>query len=237
VRFGLLGAKGTAPAPTLFVFATGFEDTLTKEEFNQAGHLLAKHGYLGVALDLPCHGQDVKPQESSGLSGWQARLEKGDALVPGFVAQASAVLDYLVKENYTDPQRIAAIGTSRGGFIALHFAAAEPRVRCIAAFAPVTNLLALREFAGMEKHPATRALNLINSADKLAGRPIWICIGNNDERVNTDDVIAVTRKLVTAAVAQLKPAPVELHVMPTLGHRIHDTAHAEVATWIRTCLK
>ncbi len=237
VRFGLLGSKSSAPAPTLFVFATSLEEALTRAEFNKAGHLAAKQGYLCVALDLPCHGQDVQAQEPTGLSGWRARLEKGDQLVPGFVAQASAVLDHLIKEGYTDPRQVAAIGTSRGGFIALHFAAADGRVRSVAAFAPVTNLLALREFAGMDKHALTQALALSQSADKLAGRHVWICIGNQDERVNTDDTIAFTRKLVAAAVAQKKPAPVELHVMPTLGHQIHGTAHEEVAAWLVATLE
>ena len=55
----------------------------------------------------------------------------------------------------------------------------------------------------MEKHAGTRSLSIINSADKLAGRPIWLCIGNNDERVDTDKAIAFTRKVVAEAVIDL----------------------------------
>ncbi len=236
IRFGLLGVKGKSPAPTLFVFAAGAEESLRSADFNKVGRLLGRQGTLCVSLDVPCHGEDQQAKES-GLAGWRARLEKGDTLVPGFVGKASAVLDHLIKEGYTDPRRVAACGTSRGGFIALHFAAAEPRVHCVAAFAPVTNLLALREFAGMEKHKATRALDLTHCAGKLAGRPIWVCIGNRDERVNTDDVIAFTRRVVAASTASDKAVPVELHVMPTVGHRIHNTAHEEAAAWVRACLK
>ncbi|MBI1917709.1 MAG: prolyl oligopeptidase family serine peptidase [Planctomycetes bacterium] len=236
VRFALQGAKGKSPAPTLFVFATGAEESLRNADFNKVGRLLGRQGYLCVSLDIPCHGEDQNAKET-GLGGWRVRLEKGDMLVPGFVAKASAVLDHLIKEGYTDPRRVAACGTSRGGFIALHFAAAEPRVRCVAAFAPVTNLLALREFTGMEKHKATRALALTHSAGKLAGRHVWVCIGNRDERVNTDDVIALTRRVVAASSASDKAVPVELHVMPTVGHRIHDTAHEEAAAWVLACMK
>jgi dienelactone hydrolase len=237
VRFALLGARGEVPAPTLFVFAVGAPDTLRNNEFNKVGRLLARQGYLCVSLDVPCHGEDQKPKEPGGLDGWRARLEKGDALVSDFVKNSSAVLDHLIKEGYTDARRVAACGTSRGGFIALHFAAAEPRVRCVAAFAPVTNLLVLREFAGLEKHKATRALDLTNSADKLAGRHVWVCIGNRDDRVSTDDVIAFTRKVARAATTSDRPAPVELHVMPTVGHRIHATAHEEAAAWVLACMK
>ena len=116
--------------------------------------------------------------------------------------------------------------------MALHFAAADERVKCTAAFAPVTSLLALREFTGMNEHAATKALALPNHADKLAGRPIWVCIGNQDDRVGTDEVIAFTRRVGAAAVAKGRAVPVELHVMPSAGHSIHPMAHQEAAAWI-----
>jgi dienelactone hydrolase len=237
IRFGLLGEKGSSPVPTVFVFANDYEGTLRKDEFNEAGRLLARHGYLSVALDLPCHGADQRDKEPAGLSGWRARLEKGENFVPGYLAKCSAVLDYLVKEGYTDPRKVVASGTSRGGFIAFHFAAVEPRVRCVAAFAPLTDLLAIREFAGMENPTAARSLAAANIAPKLVGRHLWVCIGNHDDRVSTDATIAFTRKVVAASPVGDKAIPVELHVMPTVGHRIHDTAHEEVAAWVLKCMK
>src|SRR3954451_14732551 len=85
VRFVLLGAKGKSPAPTLFVFASAAEETLRSADFNKVGRLLGRQGYLCVSLDIPCHGQDETAMEN-GLGGWRVRLEKGDPLVPGFVA-------------------------------------------------------------------------------------------------------------------------------------------------------
>ena len=84
----------------------------------------------------------------------------------------------------------------------------------------------------MQKHAATKKLDLINSTDKLAGRAIWVCIGNNDLRVSTDDVIGFCRGVVKSSTAKKKAANVELHVMPVIGHTIHDTAHAEAAAWM-----
>jgi dienelactone hydrolase len=237
VRYGVRGAKPNSPAPTLFVLASTLESSLQSKEFNDIGNRLAEKGFLCVALDAPCHGKDVKAGEPDGLRGWRARLEKGVDLVPGFAAQCSAVLDHLVRERYTDPARVAVCGTSRGGFLALHWAAAEPRVQCAVAFAPVTNLLALREFNGMDRHAATQALNLERHADKLAGRPVWVCIGNHDERVSTDDVIRFTRRVVAASVAAQKKPLVEIHVMPSPGHTIHPTAHAEAAAWALARIK
>ncbi len=232
VRFGVLGEKAARPAPTLFVLAGSLEDALTSADYIKVGQLLAKDGCLCVSLDLPCHGKDVKPGEPAGLAGWRACLEKSDDLVSGFTKKASEVLDWLIKEGYTAADRVAVCGTSRGGFMALHWAAVEPRAGWVAAFAPVSDLLVLTEFRGMGKNAATGSLALVQHASKLAGRPVWVCIGNNDLRVGTDQLIAFTRKVVETSLAGKKPALVELHVMTSQGHRIHDTAHEEVAAWL-----
>jgi hypothetical protein len=42
---------------------------------------------------------------------------------------------------------------------------------------------------------------------------------------------------VEASVARKGSADVELHVMPTVGHRIHATAHDEAAAWILAQLR
>jgi dienelactone hydrolase len=234
--FGLWGAKPAKPAPTLFIFAGALEDMKKESIYTDVGRILAKRGFLYVGLDAPCHGGDVKPGEPAGLQGWRRRLEKGDGLVPSFVKQASDVLDYLIKEGYADENRIAACGTSRGGFLAYHFAAAEPRIKAVAGFSPVANLLALTEFAGLDKHEPTTRLALVHQADKLAGRAVWLSIGNNDQRVNTDDSIAFVRKVTAAAAAKqkdrTKPIPVELLVGAAVGHTIIAKAHELAAEWI-----
>jgi dienelactone hydrolase len=236
VRFGLFGAKGTAPAPTLFVFAVGLEDMQKHPNYSDVGRRLAKHGFLYVALDPPCHGDDVKPKEPTQLSGWRHRLENGDALIPNFTARATEVLDHMVKEGYTDPARVAACGTSRGGFLAYHFAVAEPRIKAVAGFSPVTDLMALREFASTKNAEAAQALALEKHAVKLAGRPLWLSIGNDDQRVSTDAAIAFTRKLVAAGVAvrkdALRPVPVELIVGANPGHSAIKDAHELAAAWL-----
>ena len=149
IRFGLVGAKQTKPAPTLLIFAGSLEQSLEDANYNGAGTVAAQHGFLLVSLDLPSHGRQKRVDERAGLDGWRDRIAKGENIVAQFVAQASSVLDFLIAQGYTDPARVAVSGTSRGGFLALHLAAADPRVHSVVAFAPVTDLLALREFAGI----------------------------------------------------------------------------------------
>lgn len=243
VSFGLLGAKPATPAPTLFIFAGEIDQTLTDPAFNPVGMLLAKQGYLCVSLDAPCHGKDADEKQASELSGWRQRIEQGNDLVGVFSKRCTQVLDFLIADGYTDAKRVASAGTSRGGFLALHFAAAEPRVRCVAAFSPVTNLMALSEFAGTTNAPAAEALSLSNATGNLIGRPLWVSIGNEDKRVGTDETIVFTRALVRASMsdrgrnAQGEAAPVELHVMPSKGHTVYPTAHADAAVWIAHTLK
>ena len=232
-RFGVRGGKPASPSPTLFILAARIEDTLENDDFNKAGRLLRPDGFMSVALDVPCHGENVREGEPTSLPGWRYRLEHGDNFGASFTARASSLLDHLIREGLTDPARVAVIGTSRGGFLALLWAATEPRVKAVIAVAPVVDLRALTEFKGLEDHELTKAVALDNVADHLPGRAIWVCIGNHDERVSTDNCIRFTRKVVAASIAQKKPANIELHISTAVGHGTHPTAHDEAATWIR----
>ena len=90
--------------------------------------------------------------------------------VAEFNNRLSKVLDHLIKQGISDPEKIAACGTSRGGFLALHAAIHDPRVKCVAGFAPVTDLSVLREFKSTSECQLVKKFNLINRA-KGSRRP------------------------------------------------------------------
>lgn len=233
-RCGIFGDKPAAPAPTLFVFASSVDEMAKSPVYSEAGRHLAEHGWLYVTVDLPCHGHDHRADEPAALSGWAHRVKTGQALMEPFVKRCVDVLDFLIAEGFTDPKRVAACGTSRGGFCALHFAAAEPRVRAVACISPVTNLLALSEFAGVTESQV-QSISIPSIADKLAGRAVWLSIGNHDPRVSTDDCIATARRLVAAArerQADARVVPVELIVGPSDGHHAIDDAYALAARFV-----
>lgn len=232
VRFALLGKKRSVPAPTLFMFAFDADTTLSNKDYDQICRLLSQQGYLCVSLDLPCHGEDVREGEPQQLEGWAARAQRGEDFVRPFVSGASEVLDYLIDQGYTHAQRVAACGVSRGGFMAYQFAAADARVRCAAGFAPVTDLKQLREFSSCEVDAVVRRISLSAAAEKLADKAIWLCIGNNDERVGTDAAIAFAREVAQSAVRAGMPARVDLHVMVSDGHATPSQAHSMAADWI-----
>lgn len=243
IPFAILGDKPAAPAPTLFVFGSDMRGSLIQEDGNKLGRLLIPHGYLCVSLDIPCHGADTRSGEKpSDLGGWKTRIVNGENIAADFSKKVSLVLDYLIAEKYADPAQVAVSGTSRGGFIAIHVAAAEPRIKQVIAFAPVTHLPALAEFAGAETNADVLALTPIHVADKLVGKPLWMVIGNDDLRVSTNDCLALALEVVKLSKGKLNPIPVEMRLVGTIGHRLHASPtpqygqlcapHDEAAAWL-----
>ncbi|MCC7262348.1 MAG: alpha/beta hydrolase [Candidatus Latescibacteria bacterium] len=234
VRYGLLGAPGTGPAPLLLSFAADLETSLGQDPYHRTARQLAQRGYLCVSLDLPCHGQDHRAGEAEGLKGWRERVEGGEDFVAPFAHQVSQVLDHLIGAGLADPGRVAACGTSRGGFMAAQVMAADSRCRAAALFAPVTSLAALSEFAGLEHAPRTQTLALAVQAPAFATRSLWVSIGHRDLRVDTDLCIAFCRRVVAAAGAG--PADCSLQVLPTEGHSTPRGAYEAAADWINSRL-
>lgn len=239
VRFGIwkLETAEPAPHPVLFILGSTIAETLGSPYYRQAGNALAERGVLCVSLDLPCHGEQQNPGERPGLEGWRDRSDRQENFVAISNQRLRNVLDHLIAAGTADPQRIAAAGTSRGGFLALQFAAAEPRVSCVAAFAPVTDLAALREFNGSHDNPLVQSLSVINQSNALAARPVWVVIGDRDARVSTDAAIAFVRAITASALARGLDAKAELHVLPEpKGHTTPKGAPDQAAAWIHTQL-
>ena len=228
--FSILPA-GTIPAPTLLVCATTADETLTHEMYGSSPRILHARGWNVVALDLPCHGADHREGERQQLEGWRDRVEKGENIVTDWQRRVNDVLDHLIASGAADPERIYAEGTSRGGYMACQTAAANPKIRAVAAYAPVTELPALREFEGLDADPFTRQLDLQNSAAALCNRPLWIIIGNADDRVGTDRAIAFARRVAAAAQQQDRAPDVTLQVIPVPGHGSRLEWHEAAVAW------
>lgn len=238
IEYGLWGTKVTYPAPTLFIFASDIKGTLDNPYFRQCGDALAAQGFLCVSLDLPGHGADQRDGEPGALGTWRTRSDAGEDFIAPFTARVRAVLDHLIATGASDPARIAACGTSRGGFMALQVAAADPRIKAVAAFAPVTNLMALREFGGAQNTEHVATLSLLANAEKFAGRAVWVIIGDRDDRVSTDDAVAFARRATAVSLEKTQAADVTLLVIPEpKGHTTPKGAPELAAAWIAERLK
>ena len=233
VEYGVWGYASEAPSPVLINLGNSIEGILGSEYFRQSGNALAELGYLSVSIDLPGHGKQRREDEPEGLKAWRVRLERGENFVAENNGRLSDVVDHLIASGMADPKRIAICGTSRGGFLALHFAAHDRRVKTVAAFAPVTDLMVLKEFQGAENVTLVGELTAIRLAERLADRSVWIIIGDRDERVGTDESIAVARAITAEALRQGESSDVELHVLTEpKGHTTPRGAAELAAVWI-----
>ncbi len=235
-HYGIFADKPSKPAPTLFIIGNPIS-MMGQEKMGYllgTGQILAKHGWIYVVLDPACEGYDLKEGQPSGLRGWAAHAKKGEDFVGPYARNCVDVLDHLIAEGVTDPRRVVVQGVSRGGFCALHFAAREPRIQAVVGVSPVTNPLALTELAGVTA-PEAATISLDGFLERLSGRPVWISIGNSDDRVSTDDCIGFTRRLV-AATRRLQPKlnliPVHLHIGVSAGHRSPDDAYGSSADFL-----
>lgn len=223
------------PAPTVIKCAGAVEEALSPVSL-QAGRFLLGADYQFLAVELPCHGTARHPGEPEGLDGWARRVHVGGNLVGEFCARISGLIDHIVDDPMTDPERIVLSGVSRGGYLALCAAAADPRVRCVATYAPVTDLRRLREFATV---PPDRLepLDLSTRIDALVGRPVFIVIGDRDHRVGTDAAIGFAQALSQAAERADVPSGVALHVLSEpRGHTTPPTGAELAAQWIHRTL-
>jgi hypothetical protein len=109
----------------------------------------------------------------------------------------------------------------------------HPRIRAVAAFSPVTDLLALGEFAGQEHNPLARRLAPANATESLADRPVWISIGNADARGDTRKAVAFVEALRGMAAARKLLPRVTARLLDTPGHTGVPESHDEAALWMR----
>ena len=233
IEFGIWPGRPQKPAPTLIVLASTIQATLGQAYYRQCGNQLAEHGFLCVTIDLPCHGIQKRPDEPEGIAGWRYRCDRQENFITDLNQRLSAVLTWLIEQQLTDPERIAVCGTSRGGYSALQYAASDSRVRCVAAFAPVTDLSKLSEFQGAENNPLVQALSLENSAPRLAGRSVWLIIGDRDLRVSTDSAVRFARQVTEQSLTAKVSPDVDLHVVAEpKGHTTPAGAPEMAATWI-----
>jgi dienelactone hydrolase len=181
----------------LLNFASDRQTSLTGAPYNAAVEAFLKAGHRAASFDLPAHGDRVDGR-GTGIDGMCARFLAGDDPFLQFAMDGTAVIDQLIQRGEASADRIVVAGTSRAGYCSLRLAAADRRVQAVAAFAPVTDWRVLREFAEVRERKDVAELALENHADQLAGRAVYIAIGNQDLRVGTDACARFAYRLASA---------------------------------------
>jgi len=197
----------------VLILATSEAESL-REYARVADHL---PGWRVRSIDLPAHGADRRAHERKPLTAWRQRLDQGDDLIGDFQSRLSRLIDDL------PPGPVAVIGVSRGGFLALHAAARDPRIRAVVAFMPVTALHALTEFADTTHYDA---LDVAHLATALSDRPVWISISHDDPRVSTPVVLAAADAVRATFLVEA-----------ARGHHYSVAAEQAAATWLRNTMR
>lgn len=224
VKYGII--PGSPDKPLVLVLTTDVHDSLSGA-FTTVSQTLGRAGYPIAAIDVTCHGQDVRRKETAGLDCWAQRVKvsRQDIFLP-MVKAATSVITDVGSRTLARPSDVVVVGVSRGGYAALRIAAADARVTRIVAMAPVTNIARLDEFKGMSVDQ--RVYGLAKAFPTFARDHIFMQIGNADTRVGTADALAFEAGVVGAAGNSV--ADFTTVITPLRGHG--TAMHDEAAQWV-----
>jgi dipeptidyl aminopeptidase/acylaminoacyl peptidase len=187
--------------------------------FDWLAQFLAARGYAVIQPNYRgSAGYGDEWLAENGFKGWRTSI--GDV---------TAAARYLVSEGIADPNRMAIVGWSYGGYAALQSAAVEPSLyNAAVAIAPVTDLGMLRQqfdaftsgrlardFIGSGPH-VTEGSPLKNAASIRV--PVLIAHGDQDANV----AIAQSERMVDALKSRGKK--VDYLRLPGLDHQLDDSA-------------
>lgn len=111
------------PRPTL-IFHGGFDSTVEELYFVGAAAAL-EHGYNCLTFDGPGQGRVIRQQHLPFRPDWEAVV--------------TPVVEYALSRPEIDPNRLALMGMSQGGYFAPRAAAFEPRIKALIAYDGVFN--------------------------------------------------------------------------------------------------
>lgn len=229
---------GEGPLPTFFYFALSGQESLGLDPYNQPIVHLGNQPIRLISFSLPFHGPGYVNSQTMHL--WAEELKSKSKFLTDFYDQVLQAIAHLIQQGIVDPARMAIGGLSRGGFIATHIAALEPRIKIILGFAPLTSFELMSEFKDTEIPPHIKQLGLAHLTDALVSRELRFYIGNRDMRVGTRNCFDFIEALTEASVQNgLRSPPVSLIIYPSIGHKGHGTPpaiFADGADWLKSRL-
>ena len=213
-----MSKDGPAKGRATIVLPHGGPSSRDEWGFDWLAQFLAARGYAVIQPNYrgsSGYGDDFLGENA--FRDWRTAM--GDIAAAG---------QHLVAQGIADPQRLAIVGWSYGGYAALQSASLDPaRYKAVVAIAPVTDLAALkREAEGFTNARLTR--QFIGSGDHLrpgspllnAGRikaPVLLVHGDLDANVR------VAHSIKMAAALQKGGTPVELLRFKELEHQLDDS--------------
>jgi predicted esterase len=237
-RIDYLGPKPEAGLlPAFFYFSLSGEESLSLYPYCQPATLLADAPLRVFSLTIPGHEPGLNKLQA--MQYWADHMAQGEYVLEEFFEKAIQAILWLVEQKLVDPQKLSVGGLSRGGFIATHLAARSSLIETVLGFAPLTELMQLKEFT---THPSLQRraseLDLCHLIDRLTHvRSFRFYIGTLDTRVGTDACYHFIRRLAEKGYEKhARHQKIELRLCPSIGHQGHGTdphTFVEGAAWIK----
>ncbi|HMO59133.1 MAG TPA: hypothetical protein PKA05_18090 [Roseiflexaceae bacterium] len=222
LRCTLLEPPGDMRPGLLLTFAMTRQAALSEHPQSITALAFLAAGRRVVSFDLPCHGERIG-RWGAGIDGMAAALAGGDDPFVRFVDDGMRVIDECLRRGLNAGGPVCAAGVSRAGYCVLRLAAADRRIARVAGLAPVTDWRVLHEFHTVRETAELAALTLDGYAAALAGRPVFLAIGNADARVGTACCVRFAQWLLAAeAQAGVEHSQQQLHVVQSAGHALPD---------------
>lgn len=212
--------KRAQDSALLLSFSGTRQSTIDSPAHNMGVERFVAAGHRALSFDLPNHGENVDAF-GEGIRGMCAAFLGGSDPFARFIADGKAVIDACVERGIGRAGSIFVLGVSRGGYCALRLAAVDERIGGVAGLAPVTDWRVLREFASVREEVTGLALE--HWAEDLAGRPVYLAIGNHDHRVGTHACVGLARRLLELEEPEdERDSAICLHVVDSPGHALAD---------------
>jgi fermentation-respiration switch protein FrsA (DUF1100 family) len=193
-----------------------------KENHADFARVAAANGWAALAFDAPGHG------ESDG----EMSAEAVEAVI--------SMADLLAGHSGVDPKQVAVRGSSMGGFLAIHAAAATPRIAGVIAYCPASGdgmargmrqgKLEMRIGDPLEVEAWLTGSDLRRAVGRLRGQPLMLLHAEGGEQVPSE---------WSEELLELAPEPKRLILVPGGDHRSlqHDAELQAVALlWMERAL-
>lgn len=204
------------PLPAVLYFALSAKDSLTLDPYNQPAVYLSQFPLRVFSITLPYHEEGTPAKK--GLTEWAEAMKRGEDLLGNYLKKIQQAITLLLQQHILLPRKIATMGLSRGAFIAAHVTANHPEIPYWLGFAPLTKLSYLKDFSKFTRW------DLLHVVNALSNKVIRCYIGNRDTRVGTRNCFDLITSLAeTAYQKRLSSSPIELLILPSIGHHGHGT--------------
>jgi fermentation-respiration switch protein FrsA (DUF1100 family) len=182
IAYHLWLPRGEGPAPAVIVFHGAGSRKENHADFARAA---LAHGFAALTFDNRGHG------ETEGSLG------------PGVIADLQRLARFVADRPEVDEQRIAVRGSSMGGLLAIHLAAASTAIAGVVAICPAAEWMLLesvRPVAAGRRPPTGSYLEAMridapslaawleeyevgDAVERLAGKPLMLIHAKGDEQV------------------------------------------------------